>query len=258
MPPLALVGNLSRDLVDGGPPRIGGGAYHGARALRAIGCRASVLARCGRADRPVFLRRIAAVGLPVTVLHGTQTTGFSFHYDGDRRVMRVDSVGDAWSAADARRVEPRAWVHVAPLLRSDFAADTMAALARGRRVSFDGQGLVRVPEAGPLRLDADYDPALLEHVSILKLAEEEADVVGSVDRLGVPEVVVTYGSKGSRVYANGRVEEVGAWPVTRDPTGSGDAFAVAYLAGRASGQAPGAAARRATALVGALLTGRAR
>ena len=258
MPPLALVGSLSRDVVDGRPPRIGGGAFHGARALRAIGCRASVLARCGRAERPMFLRRVAAVGLPVTVLHGTQTTAFSFHYDGERRVMRVDAVGDAWSVDDLRRVEPRAWVHVAPLLRSDFSAETLGALARGRRVSFDGQGLVRVPEVGPLRLDADYAAGVLEHVSILKLAEEEADVVGSVDRLGVPEVVVTFGSKGSRVYANGRAEDVGAWPVGRDPTGSGDAFAAAYLAGRAAGHAPGAAARRATALVGALLTGRAR
>ena len=71
------------------------------------------------------------------------------------------------------------WVHVAPLLRSDFPAETLAALARGRRLSFDGQGLVRASEPGPLRLDADFDPAMLEHVQILKLAEEEAEVVGA-------------------------------------------------------------------------------
>jgi sugar/nucleoside kinase (ribokinase family) len=175
----------------------------------------------------------------------------------------VLAVGDVWPVADVASVDPRAWVHVAPLLRCDFPAETLGALARGRRVSLDGQGLVRVREPGPLRLDAGFDHALLEHVSILKLAEEEAQVVlGAVDeatvaRLGVPEVVVTYGSRGSIVFADGRAHEVAARPVARDPTGSGDAFAVAYLAGRAAGHAPVAAARRATALVGALLTGRA-
>jgi sugar/nucleoside kinase (ribokinase family) len=107
-----------------------------------------------------------------------------------------------------------------------------------------------------LRLDADFDPAVLDHVQILKLAEEEAEVVGAIDKLGVPEVLVTFGERGSRVYYKGRSEEVGAWPVAVDPTGSGDAFSAAYLAGRAHGLAPVSAARQATGVVAALLTGR--
>jgi sugar/nucleoside kinase (ribokinase family) len=262
VPPLALVGNLSRDVVDGGPPRIGGGAFHGARALRALGARASVLARCGPEERTLYRRRLAALGVPVRVLRGRATTAFAFRYEGDRRLMEVGATGDAWSVADVAALEPRAWVHVAPLLRCDFPVETLAALARGRRLSLDGQGLVRARETGPLRLDREFDPAALRHVSILKLAEEEAQVVlGRVDEptvaeLGVPEVVVTYGSRGSVVFCDGRAHEVGAWGVARDPTGSGDAFAVGYLAARANGHAPVAAARRATALVAALLTGR--
>jgi sugar/nucleoside kinase (ribokinase family) len=263
VPPLALVGNLSRDVVEGGPPRIGGGTFHGARALRAFGCApASVVARCAVADRPAYLRRLAALGLPTRVLRGAATTAFAFRYQGDRRIMEVVHEGDSWTPDDVAALPPRAWVHVAPLLRDDFSAETLAALARGRRVSFDGQGLVRARQTGPLQLDADFDEAVLTHLSILKLAEEEADVVlGSVDEstvaaLGVPEVLVTYGSRGSVVFADGRATEVGAWPVTRDPTGSGDAFSAAYLAARARGHAPVPAARRATTLVAALLTGR--
>jgi sugar/nucleoside kinase (ribokinase family) len=148
-------------------------------------------------------------------------------------------------------------VHVAPLLRSEFPAETLAALARGRRLSYDGQGLVRAAEVGPLRLDGNFDPEVLRHLQILKLAEEEAEVIGSVDRLGIAEVLVTFGARGSCLYFEGRAERVGAWPVAADPTGSGDAFSAAYLAGRSRGLAPVAAARRATALVGALLMGRA-
>jgi sugar/nucleoside kinase (ribokinase family) len=256
VPPLALVGNLSRDVVDGGPPRIGGAPYYAARAWRALGSRATIFTRCGPDERPAYGRRLSSLGLPVVMLPGTHTTSFSFYYDGDVRVMTVEAPGDTWTPADARAVTPRAWVHVAPLLRSEFPAETLAALGRGRRLSLDGQGLVRAATVGPLRLDADFDPALLRHVQILKLAEEEAEVIGAVDKLGVAEVLVTFGPRGSRVYVDGRCERVGAWPVAADPTGSGDAFSAAYLAGRSQGLTPVSAARRATALVGALLTGR--
>jgi sugar/nucleoside kinase (ribokinase family) len=258
VPPLALVGNLSRDLVDGRTPRIGGAPYYAARAWRTLGSRATIFTRCGPEERNDYARRLSALGLPVVLLPGERTTSFSFHYDGDARVMTVEQLGDAWKPADADVVPAAAWVHVAPLLRSDFPAETLAALANGRRLSLDGQGLVRVPEPGPLRLDAEFDPAVLEHVQILKLAEEEAEVLGAVDRLGVPEVLVTYGARGSCIYVDDRKEEVGAWPVAADPTGSGDAFSAGYLTGRSQGLTPVSAARLATALVGALLTGRAR
>ncbi|MGH2996870.1 MAG: carbohydrate kinase family protein, partial [Gaiellaceae bacterium] len=151
------------------------------------------------------------------------------------------------------------WVHVAPLARSDFPAETLRLLARGRRLLLDGQGLVRPGRTGPLELDADFDPELLRHLSVLKLAEEEAEVIGGVDRLPVPEVVVTLGSRGALVIVRGRTERVAA-PAAHgvDPTGAGDAFAAVYLAGRSAGQTPVGAARRATSLVAGLLSGQAR
>jgi sugar/nucleoside kinase (ribokinase family) len=256
VPPLALVGNLSRDVVDGGPPRIGGAPYYAARAWRTLGSRATIYTRCGPDERASFARRLTSLGLPVVMLPGAQTTSFSFYYEGEVRVMTVEHTGDSWTPEDTCAVAPGGWVHAAPLLRSEFPAETLAALARGRRVSFDGQGLVRVAETGPLRLDANFDPAVLSHLQILKLAEEEAEVIGSVDKLGVPEVLVTYGPRGSCIYAYGRAERVGAWPVAADPTGSGDAFSAAYLAGRSQGLTPVSAARRATGVDGALLTRR--
>lgn len=253
MPPLALVGNLSRDVVDGGPPRIGGGPYYAARAWRALGVRGTIFTRCGPEERHAYSRRLIAVGLPVVMLPGANTTSFSFYYVDSTRVMTVEHTGDSWTRDDVRQVPPGAWVHAAPLLRSEFPVETLRALGRGRRVSFDGQGLVRAAETGPLRLDANFDRDALRHLQILKLAEEEAEVIGAVDKLGVPEVLVTYGPRGSRIHCEGRWETVGTWPIATDPTGSGDAFSAAYLAGRSTGLAPVSAARRATALVSALL-----
>jgi sugar/nucleoside kinase (ribokinase family) len=78
--------------------------------------------------------------------------------------------------------------------------------------------------------------------------------------LGVPEVLVTLGSRGSLVFADGRLVAVPARPVDGevDPTGAGDAFSAAYLVARAAGNAPVPAAGRATAVVAGLLGQRPR
>jgi sugar/nucleoside kinase (ribokinase family) len=267
VPQLAVVGNLSRDLVDGAPPQVGGAPFHAARALRVLGRPGLIAAKCARADRPTLLPPLIALGLPVVWLSGSSTAGFSLRYEGDRREMTVDALGDPWTPQDARQVGDVRWVHVGALAQSDFPPETLAELARGRRVSFDGQGLVRPERTGPLELDGGYDPEVLRHVSVLKLAEEEAHAVlgrepdeESLRSLGVPEVVVTRGSRGSLVLADGRLEPVAALPVAGrvDPTGAGDAFAAAYLVSRSSGHRPAAAARRATALVSGLLGRRLR
>jgi sugar/nucleoside kinase (ribokinase family) len=262
MPHLALVGNLSYDLIDGGPPRVGGAPVHCGRALRLLDARVAVVARCAQQDEPEFRHTFAELGLAATIRAGTETTTFSFTYDGDRRHMRVDRTGDTWSAADARGVPRGGWMHVGALLRGDFSSDVLATLARGRRLSFDGQGLTRVRECGPLKLQGDPDPDLLRHISILKLAVEEAEALtGGIEPraladLGPPEVLVTFGSDGSLVVAGGKAVEVRARHVDADPTGSGDAYAVGYLVSRAAGLGPVSAARRATALVGDLLRAR--
>lgn len=266
MRPLGVVGSLSFDLIEGGPPRPGGAPFHVARALRLFARPAVVVTRCADGDRSRLVPPLAALGLPVTCLGGATTSTFAFRYEGDVRHFEVVSVGDAWTPAEARSLRrgPLAgvqWLHVGPVLRSDFPAAALAELASGRRLSFDGQGLVRRPEPGPLRLDADFDRALLEHITILKLAEEEAlAVVGSLDpsalaELGPREVLVTFGSRGALVVVDGKAERVRAHPVDADPTGSGDAFAAGYLASRSAGLGPVAAARRATALVQTLLAG---
>jgi sugar/nucleoside kinase (ribokinase family) len=252
---IALIGNLSRDLLPGAPPRVGGGSYHGARALQRLRVPARVVARCAVGDKAQLLPPLVRLGSPVRFVDGASTATFSMSYDGDRRTMLVDALGDTWLPADLPALPPAIrWVHVAPLSRSDFPAETLAALGARRRISLDGQGLVRVPETGPLRLDADFDPDVLRFVWVLKLADDEAEVLGDLAALPVREIVVTHGSRGSTVHVGGRSEFVPAHPLAGDPTGAGDAFATAYIVARNAGFAPVGAARRATAVVASLLT----
>jgi sugar/nucleoside kinase (ribokinase family) len=262
---LGVVGNLSRDVVDGRPPRVGGGPFHCARALHRLATRAVVVTKCAESDRAALLPRLVALGLPVEWRPAAATAAFSMSYSDGERAMTMDAVGDAWTPDDARgwvadALGRAVWVHVAALARSDFPPETLAELARGRRISLDGQGLVRNARTGPLALDGDFDPAVLDQVSVLKLAEEEYEAIGREPaEFGVPEVLVTRGARGSHVWAGGRLEEVPARPVDPrfDPTGAGDAFIAAYLDARCTGHPPASAAKRATAVVAAVLAGRA-
>ena len=95
---------------------------------------------------------------------------------------------------------------------------------------------------------------MLRHVWVLKLADDEAEIVGDLAALGVREILVTHGSRGSTVHVGGTSEFVPAHPLAGDPTGAGDAFATAYIVARNAGFAPVGAARRATAVVASLLT----
>jgi len=251
---IALIGNLSRDLLPGRPPQVGGGPYHGARALQRLRVPARIVARCAEVDREVLLPPLVRLGTPTRYVHGESTNTFSFSYNGDVRTMSIEALGDVWQPSDIPELLSGRWVHVAPLARGEFPLETIAALARRRRVSFDGQGLVRVPEIGPLRLDDDFDRELLRHIWVLKLADEEAEVLGDPAALGVREVLVTHGSRGSTIYYGGKSEHVPAHPTGNDPTGAGDAYSAAYIVARNAGFSPVGAARRATAVVASMLT----
>lgn len=263
MPELAVIGNLARDLIGGGQ-RVGGGPFHAALGLHKHGTQATILTKVS--DRGL-LPPLLELGLRVECRDSELTPTFSIAYHGDDRQMQVEELGDPWTPEEMRgwvadALGDTAWVHVAPLLRSDFSAAALEELARGRRVLLDAQGLVREPRVGPLVENGAYDPQILRHLAVLKLAEDEARIVvpeldaESLGRLGVPEVLVTFGSKGSLVYAGGTLERVEARPVDADATGAGDAFSATYLASRAAGHPPVESANRAARLVESLLADR--
>jgi sugar/nucleoside kinase (ribokinase family) len=267
---VAIVGNLAVDRVAGGAPRAGGPVFYAAHAAVRLGADARIATRCAGSDADVALTPLEGTGLPLVWQPGRVTTSFAFHYEGERRVMSVDAVGDPWTPADiggwaAPALEGTEWVHVGALLRSDFGVETLRALAaEGRRLLVDAQGLVRRPEVGPLRRDGAVPADVLETVQVLKLSEAEARLLaGGVDvamlrSLGVPEVVLTLGSAGSLVVTATAAERVAAEPIAvADPTGAGDTYSLGYVTARADGAEPAEAARRASALVAAVLAERA-
>ena len=89
--------------------------------------------------------------------------------------------------------------------------------------------------------------AVLKHTDILKLNEHEMEVVTGLTNprevarriadWGVREVVITLGSYGSLIYADGHYYEIPAYTPRQavDATGCGDTYSTGYLYCRAQG-----------------------
>jgi sugar/nucleoside kinase (ribokinase family) len=263
---LVVIGHTARDIVDDSAPRPGGVPLYAARALAELGERAVIVTRCAPDDR-ALLGPLYATGLPVVWHPAEATPVFRLRNYGDHREVEIEALGPPWSVADVDGWLGEAlagvdWAHAGALWRGEFPADTLAALARGRRLSFDGQGVCRPGRVGAVTRDGDFDPDLLVHVDVLHLSLSEAEALGltldavSLASLGVPEVIVTMGSRGSVVYARGVAEHVVAEPLEGvDATGAGDAYTIAYVVSRRAGHNPRSAAHRATSLVHRLLSG---
>ncbi|HVW45410.1 MAG TPA: PfkB family carbohydrate kinase [Solirubrobacterales bacterium] len=263
---VTVLGNFSVDYVDDGPPTPGGCPVFAAMALHATGHPGRVVARLAREDLALFEPIFDRYGELISPLWTTQTSSFELRYhDGGRR-MTVKAVSAPWGEADLEAAAiGTGWVHLAPLLRGDFPLGFLQALtARGHRISLDGQGLVRAPRLGPLRIDDDFDRALLGPVEVLKLGRDEAEALAggpfdtpTATRLGVAEILVTFGAGGCDLYLDGERHHVPARAIADvQTTGTGDAFMVSYLADRAAGLPPLRAAERASAVVATILEAR--
>jgi sugar/nucleoside kinase (ribokinase family) len=259
---LGVVGLVSLDRVDGGIPRLGGAPWYAARALRLLDQPSIIVTKLAAEDAS---RGLHALGVPVAWRPASGTITFRIENAADGRALELEEAGEAWSVADVDEWVRDAlagcdWVHAGALTGNDFPADVLAALRRGRRLSFDGQGLARSSDLGPVALGSGFDREVLRHIDVLKLSQEEAEAIGvelderGLRSLGVPEIVVTLGSKGSVVYADGLAERIPTRPLdVLDPTGAGDQLTAAYVSYRSRGHAPVAAARLATEVVNTLL-----
>ena len=268
---LTLIANVALDRVDRGPWTCGGCPTFAPYAFAHLDALGVINTACADADVPMFRALDANGSVAVHFEPAAATTRFDLDYSGEfgeSRSMVVHSIGHAWSAADIDRLRiDTEWVHLAPLLRSDFSVAAVAHLAsRGHRVAYDGQGLVRVPVVGELTLDARYDRELLRHLTVLKVSEDEIDVLGgeqgreaALDALsGIPELLLTHGFRGAEVRTGGLRSHVTPDRAIPDvqTTGAGDTFMIAYLVGRNRDLDPTAAASLGVNVTAAMLADR--
>ena len=261
---LTVVGNLAVDRVDNQPVSAGGCPSFCSVPFASTQVSGRVITKRAVRDAPLFAGLLESIGVPVTVLDAPSTNGFGLRYAGDSRRMVVDELGEPWSRDDLAGHGPLTeWLHAAPLLRGEISAELVNELAaEGHLISYDGQGLVRQPGLGDLTFDGRFDRDILRGIQVLKLSDDEAPVAitGDFDEraareLGVPEILVTFGSLGADLYVNACREHI---PAARriesvQTTGAGDMFTVTYAALRSTGAPPLDAARHAAEVVAGAL-----
>ena len=269
MPAAAIIGNLVLDVVAGAAERPGGAVWYCARALSQIDPDADVVLVCRSAagDRDAIVPGLERFGFPVRWEPAEHTMRFSFHYEGERRIMEIEAMADPWTSADVDdwagdAIRDAPWIIVGALSRADFPLSTLEALTdRGHRLILDAQGLVRHGRVGPLESDGGVDRDVLRHITALKLNDEEAELLcGGTDEaalrtLGIPEVVLTLGSDGALIVSGDTATRVDAVPVEGDvdPTGAGDSFLLAYLHARQGGASAHEAGERACRFVSTII-----
>lgn len=205
---------------------------------------------------------IRARGIEVDVLPGDSSVFFENKYgeNQNERTQRVLAKAAPFTVESLRDVDARIF-HLGTLLADDFSLDAIRYLSTKGIVSVDAQGYLReVRGENVFAVDWPEKREALKYVDILKANEKEMETLtGSADpreaarilaSWGVKEVLLTLGSEGSLIYADGKFYEIPAYPAPDvvDATGCGDTYMTGYLYKRNQGASIDEAGRFAAAM----------
>ncbi len=231
-PAYLLLGNVTTDLTPDGSS-FGGTAYYSGRAAAALGYRVVVATRLPRAEA----RRLAAEAPEIDWRVGPARTAATFSniYVPAGRTQLVHARAPRLGAAEVRGLAPEAdIVHLGPILRETGPAVVKAVAGRDF-VTLTGQGLLRrVDEHGHVRVDLPRSAARAFAAADMSVLSTE-DLAGDLDSA---RALLSRSRVGVLTDGPGAIEahEDGRWlryPVVerpmRNPTGTGDVFAVALF-----------------------------
>jgi sugar/nucleoside kinase (ribokinase family) len=205
---------------------------------------------------------IRAEGIEVKVLPSPNSVYFENSYgeNSDDRTQRVLAKAAPFTVDELQDVEAEIY-HLGTLLADDFSLDVIKYLSSKGRLSVDAQGYLReVRGENVYAIDWADKQEALRYIDILKVNEHEMEVItGSTDprqaavilaEAGVKEVLLTLGSMGSIIYADGVFHEIPAYPAADvvDATGCGDTYMAGYLYMRNKGASFDQAGRFAAAM----------
>ncbi len=189
------------------------------------------------------VEEIRSAGIQVEVLPSKKTVYFENVYgeNQDNRTQRVLAKADPFTVEELKNEEARIF-HLGSLLSDDFSLDVVKLLSGKGILAVDAQGYLReVRGQKVFPVDWKDKREALKYIDILKVNEHEAEVLtGYKDakqaalqlaEWGVKEVLLTLGSLGSLIYAEGVFHQIPAYPPKEvvDATGCGDTYAMGYL-----------------------------
>lgn len=249
---LAVIGHFTIDSIRlpsykksikilGGPP-----AYLSI-VTRRLGGTVTIISKVGDDFPDAYLWWLKEEGVDFSGfsrIENAQTTHFEIDYGQDlqTRTLKLKNLAPSLVASDLPASLQVEIAHVAPVAGeiSDELIEKLTSHAR--LISLDPQGLLRsFDETGKVTFCPKVQHEFLASIDIYKSSEDEItaltghsnmkSAVAAIHDFGVEIVIVTMGSKGSLISANGTQHQIPACTskVVVDPTGAGDVFMGGFL-----------------------------
>lgn len=253
MKDICCIGHITRDKIV--TPRdtvymAGGTSFYMAWGINQLPPKASfqLVTKVGE-DNLAEIEKMRKAGIDVVCHDSKHTVFFENKYgeNSNSRTQRVLAKADPFTIGEIKDSDAKIF-HLGTLLNDDFAPDVVKYLSTKGKISIDVQGYLREVRGESVHAIGWKDKEdILACTDILKLNEYEMEVITSyknprtvalaLSELGVKEVVITLGSYGSLIYADGKFYEIPAYEPSKlvDATGCGDTYSTGYLYCRSQG-----------------------
>lgn len=195
------------------------------------------------------IEKMRNAGIDVKCFDSQHTVFFENKYgsNSNNRTQRVLAKADPFTVDEMKGLDASVF-HLGSLLADDFSPEVVKYLSTKGRISIDVQGYLREVRGEKVYpVDWHDKVEILDFTDIIKLNEHEMQVITNsknprtvalkLVEHGVKEVVITLGSYGSLIYAEGKFYEIPAYQPREvvDATGCGDTYSTGYLYMRQQG-----------------------
>ncbi len=266
MKDICCIGHITRDKII--TPRktvymSGGTSFYFSYALNQLPKNVSfqLVTKAGEGAWPE-IEKLNKAGIDVECFSSHHTVYFENKYghDTNHRTQRVLAKADPFTLHEVMGLEAKVY-HLGTLLADDFAPEVVAHLSKKGLISIDVQGYLREVRGEKVyATDWKEKEEILSMTHFLKVNEYEMEVVTGISDpheaarwlagKGVKEVIITLGSGGSLILADGNFHEIPAYEPREvvDATGCGDTYSAGYLYCRSLGKGYDESGRFAAAM----------
>lgn len=207
-----------------------------------------LVTKVGKGSLPE-IEKMRNAGIDVRCFDSRHTVFFENKYgsNSNNRTQRVLAKADPFTVDEMKGLDAQVF-HLGSLLADDFSPEVVRFLSTKGKISIDVQGYLREVRGEKVyAVDWQDKVDILEFTDIIKLNEHEMEVITNsknprtvalkLVEHGVKEVVITLGSYGSLIYADGKFYEIPAYKPKEviDATGCGDTYSTGYLYMRQQG-----------------------
>ena len=243
---LCCIGYITQDKVVTPKNTIympGGTSFYFAHAIKHLNANDFLLVTALADTDMGIVEDIRKEGISVKALHSTHSVCFENIYgeNQNERTQRVTAKADPFTVEGLKDTDARI-IHLGSLLADDFSLEVIKFLSGKGLLSVDVQGFLRkVENEKVLAVDWPEKKEALKYIHILKANEAEMEVLTGHKEVkqaafqlaewGVKEVLITLGSLGSVIFAEGCFYRIPAYPPKNivDATGCGDTYVTGYL-----------------------------